>query len=233
MYSQGIATMALAEAYGITGDPKLREPLERAVRFIIDAQNESHGGWRYRPGSNDGDTSVFGWQVMALASARLAGLDVPDEVYDRSAKWLDRVGGGKNQGLYGYQNRNPSPAMVAEGMFSQQLLGLGPDNPRMIESANYIAQHPPSMGKSEHYYWYYACLSLYQHQGPVWEQWNEKMRPIFIDTQIRSGEHAGSWKPDGRWSREGGRVMSTAMATLSLEVYYRYLPLYNFADRGE
>jgi hypothetical protein len=231
MYDQGVATLALAEAYGLTKDPALREPVERAVAFVVRAQNKQHGGWRYTPGSADGDTSVVGWQVMALASARMAGLDVPEKSFAMAARWLDRVGGGKHGGLYGYNSKQPKPAMVAEGMFCQQLLGVPPAAPRMGESAAYIKTKPPARGSPDYYYWYYACLSLYQHQGPVWEAWNKEMKKVLLGSQERSGRQAGSWQPGGPHGGAAGRVVCTAMATLSLEVYYRYLPMYRLPAR--
>jgi len=236
MYDQGIATMALAEAYGLSRDPALYEPVRRATNFIINAQSKDHGGWRYKPTSRDGDTSVVGWQVMAITSARMAGIRVPEEPFHRAARWLDRVSGGPNSGRYGYTNKGASPAMTAEAMFCQQLLGLKPTHPRMEDSANYLKSHLPRLSRSgksasgtNYYYWYYGCLSMFQHQGPIWEAWNEQMKKVFLKTQVLVGDDAGSWPPTGKWTGKngGGRAMSTAMSTLSLEVYYRYLPMYH------
>ena len=229
MYDQGIATMALAEAYGLTQDETLRGPLERAVGFIIRAQSTRHGGWRYKSGSGDGDTSVVGWQVMALTSARMAGIDVPEEAFDRAKGWFNRVATGRHKGRYGYTAKGAKHAMTAEAMFCQQLLGRPPSDPRMKESAAFIKTKMPAGGKPNYYYWYYGCLSLYQHQGPIWEEWNGKMRPILLKQQVKAGRHAGSWPANGIYGKQGGRVVSTAMATLSLEVYYRYLPMYGLS----
>jgi len=228
MYDQGIATMALAEAYGMTKDPALLDPVRRAVSFIIKAQSKEHGGWRYKATSRDGDTSVVGWQVMAITSARMAGLRVPEDPFILSAKWFDSVAGGQHKGRYSYQgNRNPTHIMTAEAMFCQQLLGLRPENPRMGDSANLIKINLPHEGKPNYYYWYYGCLSMFQHQGPIWELWNKQMKKTLLKIQVRKGDHAGSWEPKGQWANQGGRVMTTAMSTLSLEVYYRYLPMYS------
>ena len=228
MYDHGVATMALAEAYGLTKDEKLKEPLEKAVQFIIDAQNQNHGAWDYRPGTSRIDSSVSGWQIMALRSARMAGLKIPDRPFKLSSKWLDTVGAGRHRGIYGYDKRQyKTHAMVATGLFSQQLLGVSPEHPRMKESVQHIAQNMPRENQRDFYYWYYACLSLYQHQGPVWEEWNQKMKPIWLNLQEKHGPDAGSWDPKGgNHMGDMGRVITTALATLSLEVYYRYLPLY-------
>ena len=225
MYDQGMATIALAEACGMTHDPSLRLPVTRAAKFIAGAQNRETGGWRYFPGE-EGDTSVFGWHLMALKSASMAGLPVSQEAIKRAEGWLDRVGGGEHGGLYGYQSQKPSPAMVAEGMFSRQLLGRLPTDPSMIESAEYLLKYLPEAGDPNMYYWYYGTLAMFQHQGPSWEQWNRAMRKVLLSRQEASGAAKGSWPPGGQWGKQGGRVIETAMAALCLEVYYRYLPLY-------
>jgi hypothetical protein len=231
MYDQGVATMALAEAYGLTKDPVLKKPLERAVRFIIEAQNQKHGAWDYRPKSNRIDTSVSGWQIMALRSARMAGIKIEDRPFQLAVKWLDAIGAGQNRGLYGYDSRRyKSDAMVAEGLFAQQLLGTPPSHARMKESINHVASKPPKKSKRDFYYWYYGCLSLYQNQGPAWDEWNARIKPIWLDLQVKNGPNSGSWDHNKGGSHMGamGRVITTALATLSLEVYYRYLPLYTF-----
>ncbi len=228
MYDHGIASIALAEAYGLTKDPALREPVEKLTAFIIRAQNQQTGGWRYRPGEA-GDTSVMGWQVMALKSAELAGIPVPAKSLELTDRWLDSVAGGKHAGHYGYENRSPKPAMVAEAMFARQLLGTPRESPEMQESAEYLKSQMPEENRFSQYFWYYGSLALFQHQGPVWEEWNRRLRPILVSSQKRSGNDEGSWDPKGEWSNESGRLVTTAMATLSLEVYYRYLPLYGGA----
>ena len=228
MYDQGIATMALAEAYGMTKDPALLDPVRRATDFIIRSQNKE-GGWRYTYKSNDSDMSVVGWQVMALTSARMAGLRLPEEPFTMARKYLDSVSSGKSGGKYSYQGKgNPTPTMTAEAMFCQQIMGVRPTHPRMADSAEMMKINLPQKGRPNYYYWYYGCLSMFQHQGPIWELWNKQMKKSFLEMQIRQGGDAGSWDPKGQWtSGKGGRVMSTAMATLSLEVYYRYLPMYS------
>jgi len=228
MYDQGIATMALAEAYGMTKDPALLDPLRRAVGFIIRAQNDK-GGWRYKYNSRDSDTSVVGWQVMALTSARMSGLRVPEDPFIMAGKYLDSVSSGANGGRYSYQgNKNPTETMTAEAMFCRQIMGVRPNAPMMGDSVSMIKINLPQARKVNYYYWYYACLAMFQHQGPAWELWNKQMKKTLLEMQIKKADHVGSWPPRGQWaSNKGGRVMSTAMATLSLEVYYRYLPMFS------
>ncbi len=228
MYSHGIGTLALAEAYAITRDPALREPAQRAVHFTAGAQNSDHGGWRYQPDAHDGDTSVVVWQVMALTSATIGGLEVPDETWMLVERWLSQVAGGQHEGIYGYQRpeSSPRPALVASGMFTRQLKGARAEELRMSESAAYLLERLPDGRSMDYYYWYVASLAMYQYQGDEWDRWNERIQPLLLEKQIRDGPDAGSWVQEGQWSSQSGRAVTTALATLTLEVYYRYLPLY-------
>lgn len=229
MYDHGVASLALAEAYGLSRDPAMKEPLERAITFVIKAQNQSHGAWDYRPGTKRMDTSVSGWQLMALKSARLAGIEIPERPFELSGVWLDRVSAGRMKGIYGYDRAgHKTAAMVAEGMFSQQLLDkFPPEHPRMKESADYLrGQLPkPKDRSNDFYYWYYGTLASYMNKGELWEAWNPVMRGMLVERQVKNGRDEGSWEfKHGNHSGQMGRVVATAMATLSLEVYYRYLP---------
>lgn len=231
MYDQGIASIAVAEAYGLTKDPKLAPVVSNLVHFIVKAQNKKTGGWRYTPGEA-GDTSVFGWQVMALKSAQMSGVEVPEETFVLAELWLRETGGGERSGLYGYTGKSPAPAMAAEGMFCRQLLGTGPEDERMQETAGYINVNIPVGNVADYYYWYYGTLSMYQHQGPVWEAWNKRVRNILVASQNKDGDHPGSWNPTGTHGGPMGRIVSTSMGALVLEVYYRYLPMYGSSSKG-
>ena len=231
MYSHAIASIALCEAYGLTKDPKLKEPAQRSINYSLKAQSRTKGGWRYHPG-NDSDLSVTGWQYMALHSARMAGLEVPEEPFERVRSFLDSMGGGKQGGIYGYDSRNKvTSAMIATGMFCRQLDLVAPSDPRMQESARALKMRPMKASDPDLYYIYYATLALYQHQGPIWLEWNEQLKEILPLIQDKTGSKAGSWDPSRGITSQGGRVVSTALATLSLEVYYRLLPMYGFRNQ--
>ena len=233
MYDHGISTIALCEAYGVSGDSKLKEPAEKAIAFLIKAQDPKTGGWRYKPRQGS-DTSVFGWQYMALKSAEIAGLEVPKKVMDDANRWLDFVGGGKHGGIYGYDNKGGNRrAMIPTGMFCRQLATVPPTDPRMKEGADYMRSHPINETRPDYYYLYYGTLAMYQHQGPGWEEWNERMKQVMTDLQVKSGGDRGSWMAQGGHAGAMGRVVSTAIATLSLEVYYRILPIYGFRSVDE
>ena len=228
MYSHAIGSIALCEAYGITKDEKIKSAALAAIKYTINAQHQQRGGWRYSPGQ-DSDTSVTGWQVMALHSARMAGIELPEKPFDLARKWLDFAGGGEHGGLYGYQSPTDiSRAMVATGMFCRQLDLVPPSNPKMIESAELMKRYPIRDNNPDLYYIYYGTLALYQHQGSIWQEWNNNLKRILPEIQVKTGNLAGSWNLSRSNTKGGGRIASTTLAILSLEVYYRILPMYGF-----
>lgn len=233
MYSHGLATIALCEAYGMTQDSQVRYAAQEAVRFIESGQN-SRGGWRYKHGTTDGDTSVFGWQIMALHSARLADLEVDDAKVELCRNWLSLVATGDYQGRFGYQPENaPKPSMTAVGLLASQYLGAKRNHPVVQEAMRYILDNPPDLRDRDVYYWYYATLAMHNVPGPEWDTWNRQIRKVLIETQDKPGCAAGSWNPkDDAWGHLGGRMMVTSLSALSLEVYYRYLPMYK-TDRED
>jgi hypothetical protein len=226
----------------MTRDPRLRDPAQRALDFIIAAQHPTQGGWRYSP-QRESDTSVSGWQMMALKSGELSGLTVPRTTYDRLSGWLDYAQAGGQQGSrYVYlpasrqlQQRSPSMVMTAEALLMRLYLGWERNDARLIAGADYLLANLPRYGNPNEptrdaYYWYYATQVMFQLQGPHWESWNAQLRELLVDSQVQEGFLAGSWDPvdplPDRWGRQAGRVYVTAMHLLMLEVYYRHLPLY-------
>ena len=222
MYCHGIATLALCEAWSLTGDDRLADPVRRAVAFTISAQNRVTGGWRYQP-QQQGDTSQLGWQLMALTSAYYARLDVPDETWKRAGYFLNSVARGSHGGLATYRpgEARPSAAMTAESMLCRLFLQTPPDHPLIQEAANYVANDLPGNGRVNYYYWYYGTLALYHLQDDRWTRWNAAVKRTLVQRQARDG----SWNADSAWGPSGGRVYSTALCALTLEVYYRYRPL--------
>jgi beta-lactamase regulating signal transducer with metallopeptidase domain len=233
MYAHGIATLALCEAYGMTRDSSLEAAAQKAVVFIEHAQNEETGGWRYLP-QEAGDTSVFGWQMSALKSAQLAGLLVNSKVFENAHKWLRSVAKGEQHGLYSYQPYGQvTLSMTAVGLLCNQYLGVGHDEPSVQEGVQFLmANLPDSTLNRDAYCRYYATLAIHNFGGQEWEAWNRKMRPMLVDTQIREGCARGSWDPaqpaTDTWGTRGGRLMMTTFNALTLEVFYRYLPLFSF-----
>jgi hypothetical protein len=250
-YSHGIAALALTEAYGMTQDPALREPAQKALDFIVETQHPKRGGWRYARHIGS-DTSVTGWMMMALKSGDLANLDVPNDTYTQIHQWLDRAQlSDAKPHLYCYnpyapdtpqprQGRQPTPSMTSVGLLMRLYSGWRRDNPKMVRGANYLLETPPEIGTTSNprrdtYYWYYATQVMFHMGGKHWNAWNQRLHPLLLRSQVREGELAGSWDPrepvPDRWAPFAGRLYVTAMNLLSLEVTYRYLPLYEDTAR--
>lgn len=226
MYVHALATIALCDAYALTGDERLREPAELAVDYLCDAQHAA-GGWRYTSGEQ-GDLSVTGWQLMALHTARAAGLEVDGTVLGRASRFLDSVATDRLGSQYAYlPGRGPSPAMTAEGLLSRMYLGWKRDQPGLATGVRELARkHPPNPRDSNIYYWYYATQVFHHWGGTEWRDWNEQVADILVATQVQSGHAMGSWEPKDPHGSQGGRLYMTALATCTLEVYYRHAPLF-------
>jgi hypothetical protein len=248
-YSHGIAAIALCEAYGMTGDPELRQPAQKAVDFIVATQHERHGAWRYQP-NRESDTSVAGWQLMALKSGELAGLAIPPETYRRVERWLE-LAAQDNGAQYVYNplakdapdrrhGRTPNPTMTSVGLLMRLYTGWNRDHEAMVRGAEKLLESSPALGVRDRplrdtYYWYYATQVMFHMKGRYWQAWNERLEPLLVDQQVAAGPLAGSWDPLGpipdRWGEHGGRIYVTTMNLLSLEVYYRHLPIYESTAR--
>jgi hypothetical protein len=227
MYCHGIATLAVCEALAMTGDPRLTPFAQRAVGYTLAAQDPITGGWRYGPGE-PGDTSQFGWQVMGLVSAELAGIPVPETHRIGMLRFLQSVSSGRYGGLAAYrppERGNATHSMTAEALVCRLFLGLGHHQGALDEAADLVLQATPATGRANLYYWYYATLGLSQMDDARWRAWNNALRPRLLSSQRTDGHAAGSWDPNTLWGGHGGRVYSTALAALCLEVYYRYAPL--------
>jgi hypothetical protein len=236
MYAHGLATITLCEACGMVkaSDWQLREKAQRAVNFIISAQNASTGGWRYTPGE-DGDTSVVGWQVMALKSAQMAGLSVNPKAFEGAKQFLKSCSRGNYGGVFWYRPESQGMsehAMTSVGLLCYQYMGSRPGDPMLVEGQRYLMSNLPDPAGSSRdlYYWYYATQVMHNMLGPDWDAWNRKMRHTLIETQTKEGCAMGSWEPNRVMtplcSGAGGRLMATSLSALTLEVYYRYLPLF-------
>jgi hypothetical protein len=246
LYSHGVASLALCEAYGMTQDPELKEPTQKALDFIVAGQHKSRGGWRYSPNYGS-DTSVTGWMMMALKSGELAGLNVPSESFQGVEKWLDsaqKSSSDRHQYVYNplapdtaqqRHGRRPNPTMSSVGLLLRFYTGWRRDNPHLVAGAEYLLSNPPAVGtrrepQRDAYYWYYATQVLFHMGGDYWKAWNDQLHPMLIESQEKTGPLAGSWDarnpvPD-RWGPHCGRLYVTTLNLLSLEVYYRHLPLY-------
>lgn len=244
-YANAIAAVALCEAFGMTGDKSLLlRPCQNAVDHIQKGQG-ANGSWGYKYG-DEGDTSIVGWQVQALHSAKMCKeLKVDQKVLDKAMKFLDSVASKpRNSSVactFGYRNPGARPSLTAVGLLCRYYLnGWGPNSPGLRDGVDYlIKEHPPEQGQPfDMYYYYYATQVAHFREGEEWAKaWNPKMRDMLIKKQVNDPNKPavdGSWDKDETWIGDScGRMGTTAMAVLTLEVYYRHLPLYNRGTGGK
>jgi hypothetical protein len=227
-YGHPIATIALCEAYGLTADPQLKGPAQRAINCCVTWQGPG-GGFRYGP-KQVGDTSVSGWFIQALKSGQMSGLNVPRKTWTDIYKYLDSVSSGNYSESYGYMGKEASPSMTAVGLLCREYTSWGPRMLGLQRGIEELQKKPPAAAARDIYYFYYASQVIHHAGGPAWEQWNPKMRDLLIDRQDRGNSEPhqkGSWSSDGDALGHGlGRLGTTSLSLLTLEVYYRYLPLY-------
>ena len=233
MYNHAIAALALAEAYGLTTSPLFKEQAQKSINYLILAQNP-YKAWRYTEKCGDNDTSVTGWGVMALKSAHISGLDVPQTGFEGARAWLNEMDTKDYKFAYAWHNGKQHfvthlPAMTAVGMMCMIFIDKNRMDPRLSGGAANLVKQLPAWKDPDldYYYWYYASLALFQFDGPsgrYWKAWNEQMKSVIVSHQRtkKDGCADGSWDTDERWCKAGGRVYATAVNALTLEVYYRY-----------
>ena len=254
-YNHAIATMAVCEAYAMAKNDLSKEAATKAVDFLVRNQSADPSGtglcgWRYLPGTNESDTSVTGWCVMALKSAELAGLGNYSGAMDGAMNFIQQA--TAPNGLVGYQGRGDAgrqaivqgvnedfanhPALTAVGMCIRTFARHRAGDPMLSEGAKHLLADLPAWDPVkktlDYYYWYYGSLALYQFDGPesprrdgsLWKRWNQAMLAALVGHQKKTGAgcQLGSWGGDDRWGFAGGRLYATAINTLTMEVYYRY-----------
>jgi hypothetical protein len=230
MYGHGFATLFLAEVYGMTGDERVKEKLQKAVRLIQRTQN-GEGGWRYQPAPYDADISVTICQVMALRAARDAGIKVEKETIDNSIKYvrncqnpdggfsyMARIGGGGGSGF----------ARSAAGVAALYYAGVF-EGDELTRGLRYIARFTPGRNSAAqvegHFYYgnYYAVQAMFLAGGDWWAKWYPSVREQLVALQDK---RTGAWRGD--YSED----YATAMALIILQMPNRYLPVYTGKGPG-
>lgn len=215
MYNHGFAALALAELYGHLHEPDVGVPLRKAIDLILTSQEQNpHGGWRYRPTSQDADTTVSGAQMVALAAARNAGLHVPEEAFEKGLDYYKRSMAG--DGGIAYTTRgggNATRTAIASLAFSLY------DDYRSEESKKifrYLRSEKDASSSYTYYHFYYMAQALFQGDMQEWRPWNRKTIRLFEATQQRNGS----------WNGSRGPTFSTASALLAMALNYRLMPIY-------
>ena len=219
MYSHGFGTLFLAEAYGMTHRPEIREKLEKSVRLIIDTQN-GEGGWRYQPVRSDADLSVTICQINALRAARNAGIFVPretDEACIRYVKQSQNSDGGFKYLLTGGGSAFPRSAA---GVVAMQSAGIY-EGDELDKGFAYLKQFVPEMKfgpRFSHYFYghYYAAQAFWIRGGDEWGKWYTSIRDELVGKQANAGF----------WTDSIGNEYGTAMALIILQIPNNYLPIF-------
>ncbi|MCA8960445.1 MAG: terpene cyclase/mutase family protein [Planctomycetes bacterium] len=254
VYNHAIATLALSELLFLTGDRfRLSQPVASAAAYCMRAQNEGYG-WKYDYAGAKNDSSVTGWMLLALKTAkacsesRLITKIRPEEFAPHFAgamRWFDRVRG--SNGRVGYEapgdegsilraHGDPYPyskrlsCMTAVAVLCRLFAGEARSSEPVRDGVAVLMDELPRWAEPREkrpstinmYHWYYATYALFQYGGAKWRQWNEALLETLLPTQTVGGDADGSWAPLGEWGRAGGRVYSTAIGAMTLEVYYRY-----------
>ncbi len=225
MYEHGLGVLALSEAWGHSKNPKIRKVLRNAVDITLRAQNDQ-GGWRYQPKPNDADLSMTAMHLVALNSAREAGIAVPQSTIDRAAEYVvscqdEETGGFAYTGV----GRKTASFPVSAGGTLALMLSGKRDDLTVRRGMAYLKDHDDikfSPEESErgfpffYYAHYYAIQVMYQSGEEDFKDWYPKILKTLLETQ----------EDDGSWSSGHGGVYGTGMAILISGVPYRYLPIY-------
>lgn len=224
MYVHALVTLCLTELVTMEPDEKIfLKHAVNAVRFIERAQDPRGGGWRYAS-QTPGDTSVTGWDVMALQSGQSAGVKIDPAVVNKAQGFLDSVA-DSGGATYAYTPGSPTtPSMTAVGLLCRMYLGWPHDSAPLRQGIHRLSTI--GVSRSDMYYNYYATIALHHFGGSEWEEWNATMRDQLVLTQLKTGAAAGSWPVTDPHGGSGGQIYQTCLSVLTLEVYYRYLPLY-------
>jgi len=244
-YSHPIAAYALAEAYGMTRVPSVRESAIKAIEVILKGQHMS-GGWNYNCNHEDrDDTSYMGWCAQALKAAKLAELySVGDDRLDKAMRraikgFKKNYRHGYNGGTFGYTSPG-NTGLTGVGVLCLQLLGV-PESKEVrnglmsLEKTTFNWNGGGTYNKN--YYWYYITQAKFHAGGAMWNSWNKKFSPVLVGNQTIIKEAIldvdGRLVDIGFWAMNkeitghtDGVVMDTCLCVLQLEVYYRYLPTF-------
>ncbi len=225
MYSQGLATLFLAEAWGMTRREDVHDKLKNAVELIIKTQNRE-GGWRYHPVARDADLSVTIMQLMALRAASNCGITVPGDTIENAIGYVKKCAEKNKDGSFSYQaNRGNggdfSFARTAAGVMSLQIAGnyKAEEVKQGLDHLMRVMDEPKGNHDRQwfNYGHYYAAQAMYQAGEPYWSKWY----PFIIDRMTKKQRKDGSWS-----GSRAGATGTTGFAILTLAIPYRYLPIY-------
>jgi squalene cyclase len=221
MYGHGFATLFLGEIYGMNpDDARVRDALVKAVDVIVGTQNDE-GGWRYNPMPYDADISVTICQIMALRSARNAGIKVPKATIDRAVQYVRDCQNPDGGFRYMRQVGGSAWPRTAAGVASLFYAGIYDDD-SIDRGLNYLIRNAlpgrSAIGQAHYYYGqYYAVQAMYLAGGEYWQTWWPAVREELLSRQSANG---------GWLDHYAGGAYSTAMSLIVLQMPKRYLPIF-------
>jgi biopolymer transport protein ExbD len=237
-YNHALGTLAMAEAYARTQSPLFQSSAQNGANFAMQCRNP-YLAWRYGVRPSDNDTSTTGWMVSALKAAERAGLDVEKDAFEGAVAWLDKVT-EPEYGRVGYTARGNGPArpqdvmdkfpmdktesLTAVGVYLRLACGAPADHEMVRKGAELCMRCLPvrdvKAGTIDYVYWYYGSLAMSRIGGDRWEKWSEAVTKAVTGGQRRdlASDRDGSWDPEDPWAADGGRIYSTAMGVLCLEI---------------
>jgi hypothetical protein len=231
-YGSALILMALSES-SMFGSSSITKKNANAIAAMF-VDQFSGKGWHYNGSGTD--LSVSGWIALGLKSALAAELPVMKskkglDVMEQYKVWITQSATSDETGM-GYYNggRGGSPHMTWVGMFQRRFLGFG-DEDLFLKKAALHSEKWVDSGKwvgrdqmGDIYGIYYGTLACFYNGGKLWKKWDRSMNHSLVGSQCVGSvkELGGSWNPTvGHTAKSGGRVLTTALSVLCLEVYYR------------
>jgi hypothetical protein len=230
MYHHGFATLGLAEAYGVVdernlwpdgkGPRSIGQALELAVRAAVTSQKKNpHGAWRYSPDAHDADTSVSGAVFVGLLAARNAGIEVPDESFNKAISFYAQMTSASGEVAYaggmGGFGESMARTSIASLVFA---VARRKDLKQYKATLDYLKQRLDQVPQNAwpEYARYYEAQALFQGDVAAWEKWNKLLVRHLKQAQAQDGSFRGQL----------GSSVSTSLSLLALAVNFRFLPIY-------
>ena len=241
MYHHAVALLALSEAHALFPSDELKLAVKKGVHFALSAQNP-YRAWRYGVRDGDNDSSITGWMLIALKSAKVQGFEVTRPNLTWALDFLEAMTDPET-GRTGYMQRGERPvraagrdtsfppehseSLTAESMYARILHGQNPKTTPLIEKGASLLllklpRWMPEAGRVDYIYWYFGTLAMFQVGGDEWSRWAKATGAALLDAQTKDGEEAGSFPAVDPWSNEGGLVYSTSLCTMAMTAFARY-----------
>lgn len=241
LYTEGIALIAFSEAYGLTNDQTMKKAAEKLITLLAAGQGPQ-GGWHYTPWDETKgdkypyDTSVTGWVMMGFKSAKMAGIKVPKEIINKYLSYADLITDDVGISYYGLggdgkMHKGHKETMTASTLMCRLYMGIDKKSPKITKGLAHIMDTLPvhkkpewaeGKGKMDAYMWYHAAQVGFLMGGKTWKFWNEPLRELLTEKQIKDGSRKGAWTDEYFKFSDRSEVYVTCLNIYTLQTYYRY-----------